>query len=153
MIIKLSTIPMERKATEGSPQNVFSRLFYQYQMSFSLLGRSRSVPFLNCCPDSLQEHCKAVLQELPAAAASWEQGIIVMAVCAFLSSFHHKFHIPSQMFSHGATPSQYQIFHLFATFTVGALPLWSCQHPTTSRCLFCLLTMETQFQSHLIWVY
>lgn len=41
-------MPVERKATEGSPQNVFSRLFYQYQMSFSLLGRSRSVPFLNC---------------------------------------------------------------------------------------------------------
>lgn len=44
---QFSTIPMERKVTEGSPQNVFSKLFYQYQMSSSLHGRSRPVPFLN----------------------------------------------------------------------------------------------------------
>lgn len=40
-------IPIERKATEGTPQNIFSRLFYD--MLSSLHGRSRkSAQFLNC---------------------------------------------------------------------------------------------------------
>lgn len=62
------TIPMERKATEGSPQNVFSRLFCQYQMSSSMHGRSRSVPFLNCLSwflAKMQQGCSARASYLP----------------------------------------------------------------------------------------
>lgn len=37
-----STIPTEKKVTEGCPQNTFSKLFYRYEMS-SLHGRSRKL--------------------------------------------------------------------------------------------------------------
>lgn len=158
---QFSTIPMWRKATKGSPQNVFSRFFYQHQM-FSAWKKQISLTFkllvLIPCKNTTMLFCKSFLPT-SAAAASWKQGIIVKAMCAFSSSFTHKFHIPSfclginQMFSHGATASQYQIFHLYAAFTVRTSPLWSCQHPTTSHCLFCLHTRERQFQSHLTWVY
>lgn len=161
---QFSTIPMERKVTEGSPQNVFSKLFYQYQMSSSLHGRSRPVPFLNSLSwfnAKTQQGCSARDSCLPVLLQHPGNRELLLRLCVLFPALSPTNSIfpasvwggTSQIFSHGATPSQYQIFHLYAAFTVGTPPLWSYQHPTTSHCLFCLLTRETQFQSHLIWVY
>lgn len=104
------------------------------------------------CKNTARLFCKSFLPS-SAAAASWKQWIIVKVVCAFSSTFTHKFHIPSFCLGPAiCSPME-------PTLPIPDISFVCCIYSGNSSSLDLSashnlsLLILSQFQSHLIWVH